>query len=447
MSGRPYLIFAALLLALGATRGVERPGRPVPLPPPGAFAPSDSALEELEASRFWHAARMMRSEGLADGGPADVLLLARAEAGWENWPAVLELLEDAPWIEAEDGGSGLRLLGRAYEAEGRWADAARMLGRYAERAPAPDAEIAPALSRRARALWRAGEHAEALRVLGALLAVPEVRSWTVYELLVLAAAEGDTAGVRGLLAHAVEPGARDAAWSAEADALLAAGDTARAAAAFAALREAYDGSRRAQMALELGRLRLAAGDGAARELLLEAYRLGRGTTESEAAEALLDLGGFDAELTLGLARTVDRAGDGARALRAYDQVARAAAGGAAGLPEWARLERARLMSTVRERQDEALEEFRAIREATADPRIGARNLDAWRRMRDRQGMAAQVATLRRWLIEDYPESPEAIELMWSEGSSAEDRGALDLAHERYAFIAEHAPTSSRAGEA
>ena len=67
---------------------------------------SDSALDELSAGRFWHAARVLRAEGAAEGTPADVLTLAQAEAGWENWPAVLDLLRNASWLRHEGDGEG-----------------------------------------------------------------------------------------------------------------------------------------------------------------------------------------------------------------------------------------------------------------------------------------------------------------------------------------------------
>src|SRR5690606_34117267 len=142
-----------------------------------------------------------------------------------------------------------------------------------------------------------------------------------------------------------------------------------------------------------------------------------------------------------------RAGDGARALRAYDRAAASAAAAGTALPESARLERARLMSTVQARQEEALEEFRAIRETTTDERIGARNLEVWRQMRARQRMNAQVATLRTWLIEEYPSSPEAIELVWSDAVSADVNARLDVALTRYGFVIENGGSSARAGEA
>ena len=105
------------------------------------------------------------------------------------------------------------------------------------------------------------------------------------------------------------------------------------------------------------------------------------------------------------------------------------------------------MATVQSRQAEALEEFRAIRDSTEDRRIGARNLSVWAQMRSRQGLPAQVNTLRRWLLEEYPESNEAAEVAWEQGSNAEARGALDSAIERYASLAENVPSHTRAGQA
>jgi soluble lytic murein transglycosylase len=160
----------------------------------------------------------------------------------------------------------------------------------------------------------------------------------------------------------------------------------------------------------------------------------------------LAFGGFGVDVLVEVARALDRGGDGARALRAYDRAVSLAASQDGEVSESARLERARLMGTVRTRQEEALEEFRAIRESTEDPRIGARNLDVWRALRQRQGQSDQVATLRRWLIDEYPGSAEAVELVWVEANGAESRSQFDVALTRYAAIAEHARTSARAGE-
>src|SRR5688572_16703241 len=93
----PHLrLYVWLSVALwGLTVAVER----APYVP--ASAVSDSAIEELTVGRYWHAARILRAEGAAEGTPDEMLLLATAEAGWENWAGVLEVLEPADWLDAE----------------------------------------------------------------------------------------------------------------------------------------------------------------------------------------------------------------------------------------------------------------------------------------------------------------------------------------------------------
>jgi soluble lytic murein transglycosylase len=376
------------------------------------------------------------------------MLLARAEAGWEDWPAVAALLSGVDWLDRIDAGAGHYLLGRALEDAGDWLGAADVYGRFVQRAETASAERTASLARRARVLWRAGEYSEALGTLDAMVMSPSVRSWTAAELVLRAVEEGDTAGVRSLLPFATDLRAADVVWRARPDAMVVSGDSLAAADAYGDLLAASEGPRRAEVAVELGRLRVAARDTAeGRALLLEGFDQGGGEARTRAASALTDLGGFDLERTLDLARVLDRAGDGLRALRAYDRAWILANAAGMALPESARLERARIVATVQQRQEEALEEFRAIRESTTDERIGARNLDVWRALRVRQGMDAQARTIRDWLLADYPGSSEAVEIAWSEGSGAEGNGRLDVALQRYAFIAENARTSARAGEA
>jgi soluble lytic murein transglycosylase len=449
MTARLFATLVAVLTAWGTAGRVERPTEPSPerdaVRSHAGLVP-DTALAELAAGRYWHAARILRGEGGREGVPDALLVLAHAEAGWENWPGVLELLEGADWLGGGDG-SALYHLGRALEDAERWRDAADAYARYAALVGRAGPVASAARSRRARALWRADAPGEALAALAELVAEPTVRSWSAVEMMLGSAEGGDTAGVSALHLHVVEPAARAAIWRTDADARLAAADSVGAAASFRRLHATNEGSRRAEAATELGRLRLAAGDSAgARALLLEGFQLGRGTTPARAAGSLVNLGGFDRDVTLELARVLDRAGDGARALRSYDRAVAMTTTDGAPLPEWARLERARLMATVGPRQEAALEEFRALRETTTDERIGARTLEVWRAMRQRQGQDGQVATLRRWLIDEYPGSPEAVDLVWRDGSGAEGRGAFDVALARYGHIAGHARTSARAGE-
>lgn len=443
MTPRRPLAFAVLVVALAAASTPEGEAHS-----PAPSVASDSALAELAAGRYWHAARLLWDDGAAEGSPSDVLLLARAEAGWQNWAAVTALLEPHDWLEHLDGGAGVYLLARSLESADRWREAASWYGRHGRLVDPTSTTAIAALARRARSAWLAGDADTALTVLGDLRRSPVVRSWTAVELGLLAAEAGDAPGLRRLRAHAIEPRAAAALWRAEADAFLNAGDSVAAAGAFRVARDGASGERRAVSVVELGRLLRAAGDTAeARTLLLEGLEGSSGGAAARAAEALADLGGHDLDRTLQLARILDRAGDGARALRAYDRASRTARAAEAELPESSRLARARLMGTVRDRQDEAVEEFRAIREATTDPRVGARNLEVWAQMRSRQGQRDAVATLHRWLLEEYPGSPEAAEIVWARGSGAEADGRLEQALADYRLLIENVPTHSRAGEA
>jgi soluble lytic murein transglycosylase len=442
MARRPRLVVVSLvwLVALwGATASDERRSTTRSVP--------DTALSELAVGRYWHAARILRDAGADRGTPDELLLLATADAGWENWPGVLEVLAEADWLDAAGADTGSYLFGRALEHAERWSEAAEQYERFAARAgQRPSA--GPAIARRARALWHAGRPVDALETLGRLVGEPDLRSWMAVELTFEAAAVGDTATVRALKIHLVEPAARAMVWRADADAYLVAGDSARAASVFRQLHATSDEGRRAESAVELGRLLMTDGDtAAARRLLLESFADGSQPVRALAAISLIDLRGYDESLTVELARAADRAGDGARALVAYDRAAAAARASGVALPEAVRLERARIMSTVQARQEEALTEFRALRDSGSDERIGARNLDVWRQLRSRQRMPEQVATLRGWLLEDYPTSTEAVELVWSEAANADVNGRLDVALTRYAFVATNGGSSARAGEA
>ncbi len=433
----PLLI--ALLATLGAaSSGADRsPDAPVSVV-------SDSARAELEAGRFWHASRLLRAEGALTSTAADALLLARAEAGWNNWPGVRELLRDASWLETESAGVGLYLLGRAEEEAGEWAAAASAFRRYA--AVAPDGELRQraASLRAARASWRSGDRETALSMLEE---GGRARSWMALELARVASDDGDVEAVEALLPLVRDAAAGRAGWRLLADARLEADDLDGAAEAFAALRESQRGERRAIASVELGRLLLAAGDTLeARALLLDGLEDAPFDGQTRAAAPLLDLGDTDRELTLRLARIMDRSGDGRRALRGYDRVVALSTAEGVEAPIWMRIERARLMGTVRNRQQAAIEEFRAIREARPEPNLAARSLDLWARLRSRQGLSAQVNTLRRWLLEEYPASAQAAEVVYDRASRAESRGQLDAALEQYGFVAENARAHARAGQ-
>jgi len=415
--------------------------------------PSDSALDELSVGRYWHAALALRAEGMARGVPEHVLLLATAEAGWGYWSGVHTLLEGAPWLDTVGGGEGIFLLARALEKAERWAAAADAFERYERVARVDAAERPAARVRGIRARWRAGDRARAEGAMDALGGTPIVRSWLAVDLLRETVEAGDTAATSRLLAKVTDPTARSAVWRAEADALLAAGDDHRALAGFERLRASgtdpvVGAARAAEAGVEVARLRVAAGDTVGVRALFEAGVEAAGATaRTWAAAGIIDLGGSDLEETARLAGLLDRAGDGRRALLAYDRAHRMALAADARLTDAQRVERARLMGTVPDRQNEALEEFRALRETIQDRPLAARNLDVWAQMRQRQGQAAAVRTLREWLVADYPESPAAAEIVFMRGYDAENAGRIDEALRHYAAVAEAARAHDRAGQA
>jgi soluble lytic murein transglycosylase len=411
--------------------------------------PISSPLEELEAGRFWHAARAMRAEGAASGSPEDVLLLSRAEAGWENWSAVAGLLATASWLGDLDGGNGWFLLGRSHEEGERWHEAADAYAEFLSVAGVERADRGPVLARLARVSARAGDPGAAMRALDDIPAADMVvKSWMALELSRPVAQRGDTALLTALLGRVVDRESRGAAWKLMPEARLLAGDTSGATAAYLAAAEGLGGRAGAEAAVEAGRLMLAAGDSTrVRSLLFGALDDAPLRSRGRAAGTLLDLGGLDLPTTLRFASILDQAGDGRRALRAYDQ-AKALADRQGVVPsETARLARARLMATVRSRQGAALEEFREIHATTQDETIGARNLQAWMALRRRQGRTGDVNTLRRWLLEEYPASAAAAEIVWQRGSSAQSRGDLTEALARYEELAQKAGSQSRAGQA
>jgi soluble lytic murein transglycosylase len=442
-SVRPLVL--ALLFAIPALAWGREVG------PPDLRAAVDSARAELEVGRAWHATRILRGARAHEGSPETVLLLARAESGWKNHDAVRTLLEGAGWLDEIGGGAGWALLAEARAAGERWGEAATAWASYlASPMGAADGRRASLQIRRARALARGGMLDGALEILGTLgPEAADLRSWLALELAEEEAETGDTAAVRALAARITERGARARGWRIVADARLAAADT---TGAVTALREALagpvSGARRAAAEVELGLLVLARGDTAgAVALLRDARDDAPRASAGRAARALLEATDPDRSTSLELAALMDRAGDGAGALRAYERAWRLAEDGRRELTGWQRLSRARLLSTVPSRRDEALAEFRALHEEVDDPRLGARNLEIWSTMRRRQGLDAHVATLQRWLLERYPSSDQAAEIFWDRGWGAESRGALDEALGHYAAVADNARTHARAGRA
>lgn len=444
---RTLLVAGLLTLGTLLPRGMVQARGGVPAAAPTSL---DSARDELRVGRAWHAARILRREGAAVSADPDVtLLLARADAGWKSWASVATLLDGKPWLADREGGAGALLLGRAWEEQERWQAAQAAYVRYLEGSGAPGAHRPAVLARLARVALQAGNEAASVKALDQIPAGAEpVRSWVALELAGVAEERGDTALAVALLSRVTDAGARDAAWRILPRTRLAAGDSAGAEAAYLDVSRGGSDARRAEAGTEAGRLALARKDSAAAlPLLVAGMAAGSLRSRGRAAEGLLSFTDTDLTLTLAMADVLDRLGDGARALRAYDRARRIAEAQRGTLSETDRLARARLMSTVRDRQDAALEEFRDIRATTRDPRIGARNLELWTAMRRRQGRTGDVNTLRGWLVAEYPASLEAAEVLWDRGNVAEGRGDTSGALQAYALLAANGPELARAGQA
>ena len=95
-------------------------------------------------------------------------------------------------------------------------------------------------------------------------------------------------------------------------------------------------------------------------------------------------------------------------------------------------------------QDEAVEEFRAL-SAVENQDVGAVALDEWIQLRQLQGRAADAETLRGRLVERFPRSAQAANVMFLRGDAAHDRGDLARALAEYQRLVTAAPDQDRAG--
>jgi len=423
------------------------PGLGGPRAPSGIDEPRvDSARAELEAERPWHASQLLRSaaQGGLALGPEEALLLARADIGWRNWAGVIEGLAAQSWIDDAGGGEGRLLLARAQEERGEWSAAATSYDRYAASRHAASNPLLPGiLARQSRALAQSGRTSDARAALDRITA-PVVLSWAALSAASAPADSGLAADVRGFMEKITDAEAKLNAWELVPRALLASKDSAAAERAYRDAAGAVTGNRRARAWSVVGDITRARGDSAAaRTAYLAALREGVATPAApRAATGLLALGGLDAEQALIVARALGRANDYGPALRAYDLHVRLI-GGAPQASEEARLERARLLAR-NNRADDAVAEFTAL-STSSNERVGAVALEAWADLRSEQGRSGDVQTLRTRLLERYPTSVEAADVLFFRGDAPHDRNELDAAAAAYRRLSETAPGSDRAG--
>jgi soluble lytic murein transglycosylase len=438
---------APLVLALGLLAAA--PG----IRGPYGFGHEADTLEEvrqeLALGRHWHAAELLRAmERQAPLGPEGRYLLAEALAGYRNWSGVLSVLEGAPWLAEVAPVRGPYLIGRAHEALGNEVQAAGAYGRAYNAQEGGDFETSARLT---RTLYRSEGLGAALPVFDALAdqygESPGLVSGLAWEMAREAAEAGDTAGVATLMSRVSVAALVDRSRSYPARAALEAGDSARAEALYRELlAKAGSGGDRASYGERVGELVLARGDTAAAvELFFEAFKAApRSDPGMRAASWVVDYVELTPELALDAARSLDRAGDGRRALRAYDAYVELVEELGVRPDAGARVERARLAATVPERVEEAIAEFRSLDEHP-DPAVGVRTLQVWRDLRRRQGDTERARVLRQWLVERYPDTNAAAEVVFLRGDAAQDRGDTGTAIDYYRQVAEMAPTRTLAG--
>lgn len=374
----------------------------------------------------------------------DRLLLAEAEAGWRNWEGVVSALSPDGTRPATAPPRYWLLLGTALAETGDDEDAEAALARFLEDAAPEDRRRAPALSRWIRLGAPRRPAAETEAALATLRAhAPVVADWTALEAARALAAAGRPEAAGRLRADVRDPSVRQPAWSLVADAWAAAGDTAAALAALDEIAPAGPGPPSpVQLAARRWRWRLALADTSG--ALAEAARLvgetTRGSSALAAAKALRSHGrDLDADLLRRVATALGNGGEFGPAVLAWNVAVEAGA----VLAETERLALARALGGSGSPGD-AVSEYRRLAESR-DAATAARALSAWAGVRRRQGRHDDARTVEGWLVERFPSSRQAVDVVFFRADDAHDAGRLREALGGYREVAAMSPSADRAG--
>ena len=435
---------AAVSAACAATSlsGQETPGAAV-----GASIP-DSIRRDLADGRHWKASRALRIHlaPVESASWADRLVLAEAEAGWKNWDGAVSALAPGAGDAGPVPPRAWFVLGTARQAAGDAGGAVSAFSRFVDTAVPGARETLVAHSRLARsgaargAADLAAEHVGAIRD-----GAPALADWTALAAARVHSAAGEAGAVRNLLGLIGDPAVRELGWALEMDAWAVAGDTTRALASLVAI---ASGGGEAAAAARTGlldrewRFRLALGDTAgsvaAMENLLQRTTRGRAATEAAMAHWRVATGSGPEILRL-VAAAMGSGGEFGFAVRAWRLVA--TRGGVLTDRERLALARAYNGSADRTR---AVEVYRELSGAE-DPGIAAAALQAWAAIRSRQGRYGDARTLQDRLVERYPSSPAALDVIFFRGDDHQDAGRLGQAVEHYRQVVSMSPSADRAG--
>ncbi len=406
----------------------------------------------MAQGRDWHAAERLRAafpEGPA-GDEELILLFARAEAGWSNWPQVRVLLEDALAADQLRDPGAWYLLGRSLEEEELWEEAEVAYGQLLDTPDTEDPEGSAtrmqARARRARVRGRLGRYAQAL------VDVEEVgredstmAGWVALEVAERAAADGFREEARLALSMVGPQEVRQLGWNLLPRALLAAGDSTGAEAAYwSALPSLSSASDQAMAWDRVGTLRLARGDSVgARGAFHQVLALSSAGREGlRAAEALLDLGFDSVDVALTGARTLAGAGRHGEALEAYAFYEGLLA---VSSPPSVLLAKARSHLSLGQR-GVSLALATELGESV-DPRVAAPALTLRIQALRRLGRGGEVRGVEDELVARFSERPEAVEVLFLRADALQNRGDREGAIRGYQETVELAPSQNRAGQA
>ncbi len=408
---------------------------------------SESVRGLLAAGRHWQASLELRAafaEAESAVAVRDRVFLAEAEAGWRNWEGVVAALSSGEKGQREPPLEHWLLLGTALAETGGDEDAEAALARFLDAVAPRDPRRAPALSRwiRAGAARRpAAETEDALATLRSF--APVAADWTALEAARSLAATGRPEATRRVREHVRDRSVRRRGWSLVVDAWAAAGDTAAALAVLGEIAPAAAGPpSRVHLAARRWRYRLALADtvGAVASAADVVGTTTRGAAALAAAKALRAHGrDLDPAVLRRMASALGNGGEFGTAGLAWN----AAVEAGAELSESERLSRARALAGSGARGD-AIGQYRRLAESE-DAETAARALSAWAGVRRRQGRHGDASTVEGWLVERFPSSRQALDVVFFRADDHQDSGRVLEALAGYRQVVAASPSADRAG--
>jgi len=398
----------------------------------------------LGSDRPWRAALAMRMylEAVDDPTPHDLLLAARAEAGWGAWGEAGALLERIPALDTHEEGLGVFLLGRARDEEGDAQGAAEAYRVFLTMSPGAgemgEARAAARL-RLGLALLRTGDRESArAELLVVREGAGEASAWIGLLEADALAVRGDTAAVRQAVAGFDSGFGGLRGWRARIRAAREAGDLAGARArANEARGWARTDATRSEFLVAAARAALEMGDDAAgRADLRSAIALGAAGPAAREAAELLTRGSMSSADHLAVARVNSAQGLHQEAVDGYRRWLEAGSGTP---PERAEvhMEHANALFYA-ERYDEVSEALRPIGNETAARMLLARN-EAHR------GNIAESAGIYLAVAQEYAGTPVGTQARFLAAGAWHDGGEIERARDVYRQVVASHPGTTQMG--